>query len=141
MLGPKALFFLIALVYTGFLSYLSLINLAETPVKDLGISDKIMHAGAYFLLVFLWVIFYVFNYPAESLNKRISFICLGSIGFGIFIEVLQKELTTYRELDIFDIVANTVGVMSAGIVVWLLKGILIRLKPKINSFFLKKYLF
>lgn len=137
-MGPKTSFLLPALVYTAFISYLSLINLSETPVRDLGISDKVMHAGAYFVLAFLWLIFYIFNYNTERLEKGIFIICIGSIGFGTFIEVLQRELTTYRELDLLDILANTVGVILAGLVVRLLKGTLIRLKPKINSFFLKK---
>ncbi len=42
--------------------YLSLINLADTPVKELGMSDKVMHGGAYFGLGLLWMFFAIFSY-------------------------------------------------------------------------------
>lgn len=127
----KFFFFSTALVYTGLILYLSLINLADTPVKDFGMSDKAMHAGAYFCLVLLWSLYAVFSFGENRLLSRIIIISVASTAFGIFIEVLQDVLTSYRELDLYDIFANTTGVVVAGIVVWILKDYLIRLKAKI----------
>jgi len=137
-LAPKHLLFFAALAYTGLITYLSLINLANTPVSQLGVGDKAMHAGAYFGLAFLWLIFSVFNYEDEKFLKRIVVICIACIIFGTFIEVLQQELTEYRQLDLLDVLANSIGAIVAGALVWLLKEILIRLKTKINLFFVKK---
>ncbi|MFD2517768.1 VanZ family protein [Salinimicrobium flavum] len=134
----RLLFFIPAFVYTLGILYLSLINLTDTPVKDLGVSDKVMHAGAYFGLGFIWMFFALMNYPEKGFFKRLLFIIIASIIFGIFIEVLQDSLTTYRELDFYDIFANSIGVLAAGILVWLIKDSLIRLKAKINLFFIKK---
>lgn len=117
----KFIFFFIALIYTGIITYLSLINLADTPVKNLGMSDKAMHAGAYFGMAFLWLIFSHFQAPNINLIKRILIICTLSIIFGIFIEVLQAVLTTYREPDLYDILANSTGAIFAGLLVWLFK--------------------
>ena len=138
LLAPKHLLFITALLYTGLIMYLSLINLADTPVSKLGVGDKAMHAGAYFGLGLLWLIFSVFNSGIESFAKNIIVICIACIVFGTFIEVLQHMLTEYRQLDLLDVLANSIGVMVAGALVWLLKEILIRLKVKINLFFLKK---
>lgn len=138
LLKAKLLFFIPALVYTFAVLYLSLINLAETPVPELGVSDKIMHFGAYFGLGLLWMFFAIFNYKNERLFTRVLIVCGAAVVFGIFIEVLQDRLTSYRTLDIYDIVANSIGVVTAGIAVWLLKDTLIRLKAKINLFFIKK---
>jgi VanZ family protein len=131
-LKVKLLFFFPALIYTGLILYLSLINLADTPVKNLGMSDKAMHCGAYFGLGLLWMFFGLFTFEQKGLFKRIIIISLASIVFGIFIEVLQGVITSYRQPDLFDILANTTGVVVAGVVVWILRKNLTRLKAKIN---------
>ncbi|MHA6279421.1 VanZ family protein [Salinimicrobium sp. CAU 1759] len=128
----KILFLLPAILYTGLILYLSLINLADTPVKDLGMSDKMMHGGAYFGLGLLWMLYGTFGFKDKGLFKRIIVTSVISIAFGIFIEVLQDTLTNYRQLDFYDILANTIGVFVAGVFVWSLRKYLIRLKAKIN---------
>lgn len=137
LLKAKLLFLIPALAYTLAVIYLSLINLADTPVPELGISDKVMHLGAYFGLGLLWMFFAIFNYKNDKLLKKVFIVCGSSIVFGIFIEVLQDRLTSYRTLDFYDVIANSIGVVTAGIAVWLLKDSLIRLKAKINLFFIK----
>jgi VanZ family protein len=137
LLRVKLLFFFPALIYTGLILYLSLINLADTPVKDLGMSDKTMHCGAYFGLGLLWMLFGLFTFEEKGLFKRIMFISLASVAFGIFIEVLQGVITSYRQPDLFDILANTIGVVVAAIVVWILRKNLTRLKAKINLVLMK----
>lgn len=136
-LKVNILFLFIALVYTLAITYLSLINLSQTPVKEFGLSDKILHAGAYFGMVLLWLFYVVLKFSTERLRKITVIICVLSIVFGIFIEVLQHILTDYRELDFYDIVANSIGAISAGLLVWILKDSLIRLKTKINLFLIK----
>lgn len=138
LLAPKHVLFFTALVYTGLITYLSLINLADTPVSQLGVGDKAMHAGAYFGLGVLWLIFSIFNSENKSFAKKIILICVACIAFGTFIEVLQHMLTEYRQLDLLDVLANSIGAIVAGTLVWLLKEILIRLKTKINLFFMEK---
>ena len=138
LLKVKILFFLPALAYTLLVLYLSLINLAETPIKNLGISDKLMHGGAYFGLGLLWSLFVIINFENNRFFAKLLIVCLSSIAFGIFIEVLQKTLTSYRQLDFYDVVANSIGVIISVILVWSLKDFLIRLKGKINLFFMKK---
>ena len=135
---PKQFLFVSALLYTGLITYLSLINLADTPVSKLGVGDKVMHTGAYFGLAFLWLLFVIFNAGNERFAKNLVMVCIACIIFGTFIEVLQHVLTEYRQLDLLDVLANSIGAIVAGTLVWLLKEILIRLKVKINLFFLKK---
>lgn len=138
LLVPKQLLFAAALAYTGLITYLSLINLADTSVGKLGVGDKLMHLGAYFGLAIIWLLFFLFKAENERFAKNIVLICAGCIVFGTFIEVLQHMLTEYRQLDLLDVLANSIGAIVAGALVWLLKEILIRLKVKINLFFLKK---
>lgn len=134
LLRVKLLFFIPALVYTCVILYLSLINLADTPIKDLGFSDKIMHASAYFGLSLVWIIFVTFNYRERLLFKGISIVVLAATVFGIFIEVLQDRLTSYRQMDYQDVLANTAGVIAAGILAWLIKDSLIKVKARLIHF-------
>ena len=134
----RLLFLVPAVVYTGLIFYLSLINLADTPVKDLGVSDKILHAGAYFILGLLWIFFVIFNYEKSILFRGILIVVAAAIAFGILIEVLQTSLTTYRQMDLYDIFANSAGAVVAGVIAWLTKESLIKVKGGINSFFIKK---
>ncbi|NJW52403.1 VanZ family protein [Salinimicrobium sp. CDJ15-91] len=97
-----------------------------------------MHAGAYFGLAFLWSLFAIFTFEAVRVLQSIIIISVASTAFGIFIEVLQDVLTSYRQLDLYDVFANTTGVLLAGFMVWLLKDYLIRLKAKINLDLMKK---
>lgn len=117
----KTFFLFLAVIYTAAITYLSLIDLTETPVKDLGIGDKLMHIGAYFGMALLWLPFFVLKDKGQKFNKKIILICVAVTVFGIFIEVLQDSLTTYRTFDVYDALANGIGALTAGILAWILK--------------------
>jgi VanZ family protein len=97
------------------LATVSLIRLGNVPNLGISFADKIFHFGAYFVLAFLWVLafFYNFNYKK---NKAIIYAMIISIVFGILIEVLQGMMTEARSSDIYDAVANTIGVLLAALV-------------------------
>lgn len=97
-----------------------------------------MHGGAYFGLGLLWMFFGIASYSEGLIHRVIIISAAAAIAFGIFIEVLQDTLTNYRQLDLYDVLANTIGVVVAGITVWVLKDYLIRLKAKINLDLMKK---
>jgi glycopeptide antibiotics resistance protein len=75
-------------------------------------SDKIAHAGIYFIFVFLLTRSWVHHFA----NKAVLFLIISSfmqtISFGIVMEVLQKLLTQSREFDMNDIYANTGGTVA-----------------------------
>lgn len=127
-----------AIVYTGIITYLSLVNLSDTSVAGWGVSDKILHAGAYFGMALVWLGFYVLNYQPTAFLRKIIVVCLLVVVFGIIIEVLQNELTSYRELDLLDMLANTTGVILAGVLVKINIGSLMRLKSVLDLVFKKK---
>ncbi len=95
-------------------------------------SDKFMHGSAYFGLGVLWMIFGVFSFEKTGIFKKIVIISIISVVFGIFVEVLQHTLTSYRRWDLYDIIANSIGVVLAGIIVWITRKYLIRLKAKFS---------
>jgi VanZ family protein len=100
----------IAIILTIFIAIISLVSLKGGPHIKISNSDKLGHFIAYLLLSLSWL-YALKNYPLKK-NKKYLFISL-LIGYGIIIEVLQGVLTTYRQADLYDIIANSAGVLFA----------------------------
>jgi VanZ family protein len=103
-----------AIAYTCALSIGSLVK----PVKlDTNISniDKLLHLGAYFGLAILWLSYFhiVKTSATQKWAKPIFYIAiaLALVVYGIVIELLQGSATTYRTPDVWDVLANSIGVI------------------------------
>lgn len=99
----------LAVIYSIALSILSLISVKGLPSFGTDYDDKFYHVLAYFVLTMIW-------YIAIGLNqniKKIIYIALGCIVYGIVIEAIQGKLTLHRVWDLLDIVANLIGVIFA----------------------------
>ena len=107
--------FLLSIFYTVVLTIVCLIKLNKMPNIGMSNGDKIFHLLAYVVLTFLWVKTFLFKFGFKKASSLL-YIGLFCIIFGIIIEVLQNKLTTYRTLDILDILANTTGVILAVLV-------------------------
>lgn len=83
-------------------------------LQAITISDKIMHAGTYFVLM----VWFAGLYP----RHRQLLIALTLIGLGIVLDVAQGGTAT-RSFDLLDIAADALGV-AVGLVLslWLLNG-------------------
>jgi len=103
LLGHNA--YLIAISVTILIAYLSLSSAIKIEIP-LHISnlDKLLHSFAYFGLTITWL-FALRRYP-----KR-KFIVIAIFLYGILMEFLQGWLTNTRQKDIFDVVANTIGIL------------------------------
>jgi len=103
--------FWLAIIATLIIAFLSL---TAVPKINLGLKiksgDKILHVLAYFTLSTVW--FLALQKKMGDLNVKLLLI-LSLIMYGIILEVLQGGITNYRTGDIFDVVANTVGVLLA----------------------------
>ena len=118
LLGHKSLF-VIAVLYTTALTLGSLmrpIHITETPISNI---DKLLHAGAYFGLTVLWILwmFYKRSHQKEVSPNTLWKMTLGivvlAVLYGVLMEVLQGTLTSYRTPDVWDILANTSGSLLA----------------------------
>lgn len=110
LLVLKKQFFLMSILYATALAVVCLIKLNNLPNIGVSFGDKIFHLLAYLVLTFLWVntFIYKFKFKKESAIVYGGVLC---IAFGIIIEVLQGSVTSYRSSDIYDVVANTLGVL------------------------------
>ena len=93
---------------------IAVLSLGAVPKINTGLNlksgDKYLHFIAYFTLSLLWYF---------ALRKRLHryvfriLVPLGLIVYGIILEGLQSEFTTYRTGDIYDALANAAGVLGA----------------------------
>ena len=126
---------LLAIVYTIALTLASLIQLGDLSVGAFSPTDKMLHLGANFVLALVWMLFYLLKMEQKQ-NYISAFIVISVlvIFFGMLIEVLQGALTTYRQPDWADVVANSIGVLIALFLSIFFQKFLIKLKRKINLF-------
>ncbi len=114
LLEPK-FFVVLALLYTGFLTWGSLATI-PTTTTTIALSDKFLHFVAYFGLSILWgVLGSIILFKKRSFRTTATplFLKIGSvlIIYGILIEGLQAWFTTNRMADVWDVVANIIGVL------------------------------
>ncbi len=101
-------YYVAAFTWTLGITFLSLASLSKLPsIPSIKFKDKIIHFTFYFVFVFLWS-------EAFKLKKnRILIIVAIAVAYGIVIEVLQSLLTTTREADVYDALANSFGACLA----------------------------
>ena len=87
------------------------------PTNDLprvnlpGGSDKIVHFLIHFVLVGLWQLYLLRQNNNRLLWKHAAIVLVGSLFYGIMIEILQGYLTVSRQPDFFDVLANFGGAL------------------------------
>jgi len=97
----------VALLYTLFILMMSLVNSASISIKGFTLSDKILHLSAYFILMWVWMMYF----KKKSIEQKDFLLLLILTYFGIIIEFLQKYFTLTRTQDLNDVVANGIGLI------------------------------
>ena len=91
---------------------IGVLSLSAVPKLNIGLGiksgDKYLHFIAYFGLSTLW-----YFALRDRIQKKLFnfFVPLALIFYGIILEGLQSGLTTYRTGDVYDAIANTIGVI------------------------------
>lgn len=113
LLVLKQIYFLAALFWTGIIAFFCLVKFSDVPFKGVSNLDKLVHVFFHFVFTILWYLY--FKKKSKSINFKnllmISFLL--SVFFGVSIELLQKYLTTTRNGDVLDVLANTSGAIIA----------------------------
>jgi VanZ family protein len=105
----KYVVLVLALLYSITLTVLSFISFSADSITNINYGDKVFHLGAHMVLVIL-VFCSAYKF---KLKKALILAILFSIIYGIIIEVLQERLTTDRQFDTIDMVANSLGALLA----------------------------
>jgi VanZ family protein len=128
LLVPKKGFFSLAVGWTVAIAFLCLVKFNDLPSLGFTVSslDKYVHITLHFVFTMLWGFYFRQKWNQIEI-KRIIYVVLISIGYGILIEILQELVTTTRHADILDVLANFTGAMMA-----LLTFVLIKKLKKVN---------
>lgn len=106
--------FILVIVYVGCIAALSLLPPQDFPQLPLFEGfDKVVHFTMYFIfsLLFSWAMKTELNY------LRLLLIIPITIGWGVFMEIMQLEMHLGRSFDLYDMLANSIGV-SFGILIF-----------------------
>ena len=90
-------------------------------------TDKGFHFILHFMFTSLWTLY--FYAAAKNITKsKIVKIILSSFLFGVIIELSQEYYTTSRNGDVFDVLSNTLGAFTAGILLYFILNRIKKLK-------------
>jgi len=99
--------YLIAIGITITIAYLSLGKpIHFKPPIEITFLDKIFHSTAYFVLTLSWLF-------ALRKNKKKNYVVIALFLYGILMEFLQGWLTKNRQQDVYDVIANSFGILLA----------------------------
>ncbi|CAL65172.1 VanZ family protein [Christiangramia forsetii] len=123
-----------AVLYTSAITYFSLIVMDfKVSVGGFDPTDKMLHAGAYLFLAFLWKLYFVFQKTDfKRYTAILLWVAFACFIFGMLIEVLQGTLTSYRTPDWWDVVANSTGVVLAVLFFIVMAPTVKKLKQKVT---------
>ena len=100
--------FILVILYVGCIVTLSLLPPQAFPKLPLFEGfDKVVHFTMYFIFSMLlsWAV------KTEQKYMRLFLIMPVTIGWGVFMEIMQFEMHLGRSFDIYDILANSTGVV------------------------------
>jgi len=113
-------YWLLAIGWTVFITYLSLVSfdelkdVDEIDFVDIPHSDKIGHFIFYFGCTTVWfLLFFKGIKLSNKVLKTLAIVAIGSFLYGVLIEILQATITTTRSGDWRDALANTTGILVA----------------------------
>jgi VanZ family protein len=109
----KQLYFWAAVLWTGIVFTLSLIQSNSLPVINIVNLDKYIHALFHYVFTALWFLFLISHTQNKRIVVPLTIAFTLSVFFGTAIEVLQGLYTTTRKEDILDVVANVFGATLA----------------------------
>jgi VanZ family protein len=110
------------LFYTLSIGLLSLVHISEVPKLNTGFDDKIVHFILYAGLCFTWFI------SLHTLKKKSSLLlaCVISIVFGTVIEFFQGVAFINRTADVFDLLANCLGIFTMAFFIFTKKEAIVK---------------
>jgi len=111
LLAPKTIYYWAAQLWTLFIVILCLMDGSSFPHVSVKGADKYVHFSLHFVFAFLWLMYFL---KKGTASKRATvWVFFGSLFLGIALEFCQAFFTTTRKADVFDVLFNTLGAISA----------------------------
>lgn len=125
-MAPRSTIFLWASIFwTLLITLVCLCTYSDVPKVSISNIDKLVHISLHFIFVLLWYLFFESQKKERKINLKIK-VFLGSLLFGILIEILQGVFAKTRSADLFDVFANAIGAFSALLMITLFEKLLIK---------------
>jgi len=109
----KQFFLFAALFWTGVILFFCLENAQNIPQIAIPYIDKVVHVGFHFIFTILWFLYFKKKFSSSNIIRLLSIAWMGSLFFGIAIELIQQYVTTTRNADVIDVLANAMGATFA----------------------------
>lgn len=109
----RKVFLYSALFWTGVILYFCLKNADEIRKIDIPQFDKFIHFVFHFVFTILWILYVKKKFKNATNLLIFIIVVLFSLVFGIAVEMMQQYFTINRTSDIFDVVANLSGTLTA----------------------------
>ena len=108
LLGAKSLRF-IGISYTLFITFLLLFPITNFPKVEVPFIDKLGHVILFSILVIIWLLFVLSKTEVGKLTS--IWVVLIAFFYGIIIEASQGLFFESRTADVWDIIANSAGIL------------------------------
>ena len=108
LLGAKSLRF-IGITYTLFITFLLLLPIANFTKVEVPFIDKLGHVILFSILVIIWLLFVLSKTEVGKLTS--IWVVLIAFFYGIIIEASQGLFFESRTADVWDIIANSAGIL------------------------------
>ena len=119
----KQIFLFSAILWTGVILFFCLENAKNIPAVNIPYLDKVIHVGFHFVFTVLWFLYLKKRFINSSNLQLLGYTIMSSFVFGIAIELMQQCLTTTRNADVFDVLANLSGAFLAAFSIILVNAI------------------
>ena len=112
-LSEARAFLSIGVVYTIIATILLLAPVSSSSTIDVPYSDKYAHFILHYGLTFIWLCHFFLGDKYHFSSKGVLLALSICFFYGIIIEAFQHWFTSTRTFDLFDIVANGIGDLTA----------------------------
>jgi VanZ family protein len=93
-------------------------GLVKIPISNL---DKVVHFGIYFVFTLVWFGYFSGLEFKKNILKEVLKASLLAFFAGISIELLQEFLRKARSGDVYDVLANSLGILMAVVILYQIK--------------------
>ena len=110
--------------------FLSALPLQLPPLNNVGLSvDKLAHCLAYFVLSTMLGLAIELDWATKYSNRNVFLVVFL---FGFTLEIIQGYALVYRTFEIYDLLANSVGILAFILLAKTIKKIVVKSRIFIN---------
>ena len=127
---PKFTWTIFTISVAAIIVFLSTVPLQIPPLENIGLSiDKLVHSFAYFVLSTCLGLALDFDWKIKKTHRIILFTVFL---FGFTLEIIQGYALVYRTFEIYDLFANTIGILAFILLAKTIKKIVVKSRIFIN---------